>query len=55
MNNNQNSKADAAVRTALEHAQKLSTSDDRYSTRWSHAGAHVGDLSVLALVLPPTH
>jgi len=40
------------VRTALEHAQQLSTSDDRYTTSWSHAAVHVGDISVLALALP---
>jgi hypothetical protein len=41
-----------AVRAALEHAQKLTEADDRYSTGWSHAAMHVGDLSVLALALP---
>jgi len=40
------------VRTALERAQQLSTSDERYSAAWSHAAAHVGDISVLALAIP---
>jgi hypothetical protein len=40
------------LRTALEHAEQLSTSDDRYTTGWSHKAVHVGDISVLALAMP---
>jgi hypothetical protein len=42
------------LRAALEHAQQLSDSrpEGGYTSRWSHAAWHVGDLSVLALDSP---
>ena len=39
-----------AVRSAITHAQQLSDTGDRHSTRSWEAARHVGDLSALAMV-----
>jgi len=44
------SQSEAAVRSAIDHAQQLSEStDQRHRSAWAGA-AHVGDLSALAMV-----
>ena len=49
--NQSNSEAlPAAVRSAVDHAQELSDSGDRHTTRSWEVARHVGDLSALAMV-----
>jgi hypothetical protein len=45
----------AAVRSAVDHAQALSDSDEKHTTRSWEAARHVGDLSALAMVALARH